>query len=477
VFFDEKTGRTSAHDPIESVLAQSPDWAARVLRDGTGALWLAHAHGISRLSPPGPDGKRTLTRYRAVSEYIPQIQAVDTDTVAVSTGRALFLLDAPVPAGEPDRFRPVVVSARDGHTGEALFRGARFPRGQLLPYARNSLALRLFSGSYAVRRAPHYEFRLNEGNWDQLDGSTLALSNLLEGDYHVEVRVADAQGPLGQTTRLEFTIAPPWTRTWPAYGMAGLAAAGALLGLSRLMIRHTRKKNVALEQLVSERTEQLNETLRKLERETRTAATLAERNRLAGEIHDSLEQGFSALMLQLETTAGLPDCPAPVRAGLSLARSMVAFSRSEVRNAVWDLHSPRLDSDGLAGAIGRLIEQTVPASIATSVITEGELRPLSSKIEHHLLRIAQEAVANAVKHGSPHRIEVRLGYGAAEVRLVVADDGRGFDPAAVTTGPSGRFGLKYLRSRAAKIDGRLEICSQPSGGTRITISVTDRAAV
>jgi signal transduction histidine kinase len=115
--------------------------------------------------------------------------------------------------------------------------------------------------------------------------------------------------------------------------------------------------------------------------------------------------------------------------------------------------------------------QLTPDSIQSFLELEGKEHSLSSSIEHHLLRIAQEAIANAVKHADARRITIRLVYDVHAVILSVNDDGRGFDTRAVLEARSEHFGLRSLRSRAAKINGTLRIESSPQAGTSIIAQV------
>ena len=109
---------------------------------------------------------------------------------------------------------------------------------------------------------------------------------------------------------------------------AALLAAAVLVGLFRLLVRRAETRNAALERLVAQRTGELQATIRKLQQETLTSATLAERNRLAGEIHDSLEQCFTGLSLQLETTANFASCPPEVARPKSQYVFLFKFLRS-----------------------------------------------------------------------------------------------------------------------------------------------------
>src|SRR5690606_8941126 len=109
------------------------------------------------------------------------------------------------------------------------------------------------------------------------------------------VRLVSRDGEPGPALTYRFAIAAPWDRSWHAYGVYALVAVGLLLLLMKTSARQARARSVELEQIVAERTKELKATMERLRRETETSATLAERNRLAGEIHDSLEQGFTGL--------------------------------------------------------------------------------------------------------------------------------------------------------------------------------------
>ncbi len=255
---------------------------------------------------------------------------------------------------------------------------------------------------------------------------------------------------------------PPWWALRHAALIIG--ALGLVLAVAAVWIRYLRHK-------VVRRTQQLNEAMNKLEKETRVSATLAERDRLAGEIHDSIEQSLSAIVIQIESALKHFGTPGKARRHLDMAKSMATFSRSEVQNAVWDMQSPMLENVDLAGALRRLCEG-ISAGDRPRVVVEidGPVRSLTSTIEHHLLRIAQEAITNAVKHGNPESIAIKLQFHTDRAILTLHDDGAGFVPGKVSTG-GGHFGLQGMQVRAQKIDATVTIGSKPGGGTRIEVVV------
>ncbi|HEU5397495.1 MAG TPA: sensor histidine kinase, partial [Verrucomicrobiae bacterium] len=257
---------------------------------------------------------------------------------------------------------------------------------------------------------------------------------------------------------------PPWW-VWEhatiIIGALALVVVGAML-----WIRYLRLK-------VARRTEELKVAMTELERQTKTSATLEERNRLAREIHDGLEQGLSAIMMQLDgLESQIGSDPADVARHLELARKMVRFSRTEVRHSLFDWKSPALVGRNLGDALAGIARQMSAGSEPrVTVQVTGKVIPLPAAIEHHLLRMAQEALNNALKYSRASLIQIELAYEDGRVRLAVRDDGRGFDAAAILNGSDGHFGLQNLRSRARKLGGAVEIESAPGKGTRIEATV------
>jgi signal transduction histidine kinase len=341
-----------------------------------------------------------------------------------------------------------------------------------VPYAQNSLVFRFFSGSYAWRRTPTYEFRLNPVEpWATLDtGSLLRFPGLHEGRYRLQVRIAGDPGPPGPPFMFPFEVLPPWHRTWPAYLLYAALVVLAGLGAMRWSSYLARRRNRALEQIVHERTAELESAMAKLNDETRVSATLAERDRLAGEIHDSVQQGLSGAILQLDTTLKLPVVTGDVRARLNVVRNMVSYARQEVQHAVWDMDSPLLEDNDLGAALRKLATFVNSDRLVPSVVVSGPPLPLPRATTHHLLRMAQEATMNAMRHARAHVIEIRLEYRPDAVGLAITDDGIGFHPEDVLT-QAGHFGLRGIRTRARKLHGVVNIISSPGQGTAIRVLV------
>jgi signal transduction histidine kinase len=200
-------------------------------------------------------------------------------------------------------------------------------------------------------------------------------------------------------------------------------------------------------------------------------AILTERNRVARELHDTLEQGLAGIALQLEAVTGsLETSPSAARASLDVARQMLRYSLEEARRSVLDLRSEALESRGLAGALAMLARQmTIGTSPRVDVRIEGPVRRLDVAQEHHLLRIGLEALTNALKHAQAHHIDMLLRFDEESITLVVSDDGRGLGQGPMEL-PGGHFGLRGVRERVDKLGGTVEFDSRPGEGTRVIVT-------
>jgi signal transduction histidine kinase len=201
-------------------------------------------------------------------------------------------------------------------------------------------------------------------------------------------------------------------------------------------------------------------------------AVLSERNRVARELHDTLEQGLTGISLQLDAVAGtVQSSPSAARRSLEVARQMLRYSLEETRRSVMDLRSQALESNDLAAALSELAQQmTLGTPIAASVKVEGLRRRLDAAVEHHLLRIGLEAVTNAVKHSGAHRIDILVRFSSEATDLVVSDDGCGVQHEDGELDGE-HFGLQGMRERANKIGAVLEVEGCTPRGTRMSVSV------
>jgi signal transduction histidine kinase len=194
---------------------------------------------------------------------------------------------------------------------------------------------------------------------------------------------------------------------------------------------------------------------------------LEERNRIAQECHDTLMAGFSAISWQLEATMNLfrdsEEAQSPAAKSCELARSMVLLCQAEARRIIYDLRETEEVTSSLSKALRRMLEENHHGEkCALHFEMEGEEVSLPPGSVHHLARIGQEAVRNALRHAVAESIHIRLVYEAEALRLLIRDDGRGFhlDEAAARTG---HFGIAVMQERARKVGGTLRLHSDNSG--------------
>jgi signal transduction histidine kinase len=221
--------------------------------------------------------------------------------------------------------------------------------------------------------------------------------------------------------------------------------------------------------------------------QARQAGVVDERQRMAREIHDTLAQGLTGIIAQLQAAEQAADRaagdPAGWRRHVASATALARESLTEARRSVQALRPEPLETarlgDALAGVAARW---SALHGLDVEVTTTGTARPVHPEVEVALLRTAQEALANVGRHAHATRVGLTLSYLEHEVALDVRDDGRGFDPAAAldgatgaATGPAGPagggFGLVAMRQRIEGLAGTLEVESEPGGGTGVSACV------
>ncbi|MEU8520100.1 sensor histidine kinase [Streptomyces sp. NBC_01216] len=253
--------------------------------------------------------------------------------------------------------------------------------------------------------------------------------------------------------------------------LLGAAVAVATVLGYQTLYRESERRRRLIEELLSTRAE--------LAAAERHAGTLAERERLAREIHDTLAQGLSSIQLLLRAAQRTLPEGSPASGHVERARRAAQDNLAEARRFVRALTPPDLEHGSLAAALERLCEQDPQGLSAAG--QEGPPRArftlsgtpveLPTPYEVALLRIAQSALANTVRHADASRAEITLSFMDASVTLDVVDDGRGFEPARLTAPAQGGFGLPAMRSRAHSLGGTFTVESAPGQGTAVAVSL------
>jgi signal transduction histidine kinase len=426
-----------------------------VLEDGTGALWLAGVAGVSRVArreledvAAGRARSARVVHYGAAAGIPDGACSGGSQPSAWRDrhGRLWFATESGVAVLHPSAVRagaPLAVHV-DGVLAD---RRPLDPRGASVEPGTRLVSIHYATSSLLDPPSLRFRHRLDGFDRDWVDAGadrTADYTNLPPGTYAFRVAVRAAEETWSETAApLVLTVRPRYYQTSAFAALCTAAAAAALWGLHRLRLHQLRR---------------------------RFAAVLEERARLARDVHDTLAQGFTGILLHLDSvSANLARSPEAALHHLDRVRHTARRSLAEARQAIWDLRHRSSERGALAAALSDFAAQTQTESATrVAVRTRGRVRPLPEDVERELASLAREAVTNAVRHARARTIRVAVCYARAAVHLVIRDDGRGFDPADA---PPGHFGLLGMRERTRRLRGRLRLRSRPGHGTLISIRV------
>lgn len=257
---------------------------------------------------------------------------------------------------------------------------------------------------------------------------------------------------------------------WSLGGVIGpLVGAGValLIGLGyRALAREAEQRETLMRELLATRGQ-----LAATEHES---GVLAERARLAREIHDTVAQGLSSIQMLLYA-AEQADPERPGAEHIRLARDTAANNLADARRFIRELTPPDLDDRGLGGALRRLADSQWAAQGLLVNVRVSDTVDLPMQVQTALLRIAQGAIANVIQHAHATTATITLAADHERLQFTIADDGEGFDPHLATIesrGHSDSFGLQATRERAEQLGGSLTIDTHPGGGTQLTIELS-----
>jgi signal transduction histidine kinase/ligand-binding sensor domain-containing protein len=319
-----------------------------------------------------------------------------------------------------------------------------------LSHSSNDLEIRYTALSLTIPERVRFRYKLEGKDKEWQDAGTRRQAfygGLAPKKYRFRVMASNNDGVWNEAgASWNFTIVPAFYQTIWFRGLSVLAVAGLTWLLYRLRLQQaTARVNL----LYNER--------------------LAERTRVARDLHDTLLQSLAGVSLQLE---GISKRAAPETASLiGRVREQVDSAFREARTKVWNLRSTSLEVQGLEGALRQLVERVGAGMTARcGVSVSGQPRPCPPEVEEELLRIAQEATNNANQHAQAKEIRIALEYSGSSLTLSISDDGCGFD-FEEGYGKSGHWGLKNMQERATQIRGTCKITTAAGQGTRIEIRV------
>jgi signal transduction histidine kinase len=348
------------------------------------------------------------------------------------------------PAPGPLRIDAVTVDGRMQEPQAALRLPPRTSRIEI-DYSILNLAA-------APRLRSRYRLDGFETEWqDAGDARQATYTNLPPGSYSFRVVSTTSDGSWSESgAALEFSVAPAFYQTWPFYGGVVLLALTGLWSGWQLRLRSVRRQYDLV---------------------------LAERARVAREIHDTLLQSLVGVALEFDDISGQLEPSSPLKTQVSRVREQVEHYIRETRQSIWDLRSPTLAATDLATALRNFGDAAVAGSqVAFHFTVDGRPRRLSDDAEEQLLRIGQEAVTNAIRHAGATLIRMELIYGDEAVRLRVFDDGKGFDVEQLVQVRGSHWGVTTMRERAQHLGADFNLASHPGAGTLVeaVVAVSSR---
>jgi signal transduction histidine kinase len=322
-----------------------------------------------------------------------------------------------------------------------------------IPSGRRRITLTYAGLSLAVPERVMYRYRLDgfDREWSEPVTERQAVyTNLSPGSYVFRVTASNGDGVWsGSEATVRFDVQPGiWQTGWVQLS-AVLLCALAGWAVYRLRVRHVaRQLSVRFEE------------------------RLAERTRIAQELHDTLLQGFVSASMQLHVAADRLPEDSPARPSLGRVLDLMAKVIEEGRNAVRGLRSSSSAPHDLEQAFSGIHQELAIAEHTQyRVIVEGRARPLNPIIRDEVFRIGREALVNACRHSGARSIEVELEYGSSDLRMLIRDDGRGIDPQVLRSGSDGHWGMAGMRERAEGIGASFKVRSRAGAGTEVELSV------
>jgi ligand-binding sensor domain-containing protein/signal transduction histidine kinase len=438
----------------------------QLVSDRQGVLWAGTSHGILRVPPgvllhagPGPRPGLVLHDTSGQRRDVAATRTRQPGAVRAGDGSLWFATARGVVRVDPERLRPhqlppsvrIESAVLDGRSVALTDGPAVFPPGA------GNLEVHFGAITLLEPGQAQHRYRLEGFDPDWIEAGprrTAYYTNLPPGRYRFRVQGSNADGIWNQAgDTLVLRLRPHFHRTGWFFGVLALLAAALAVSAHRLRVSRVRSG---------------------------FAAALAERTRIARELHDSLLQGMAGSVMRLrglrKRLAGAPDAGDPGGARAALAAELrevehqVAASIVETRQTVLGLREARQPPVDPVPALDALVRQLAQGHpVRTTVAVQGRPRPLHAAICEDLLRIAGEAVKNALHHAAPRHIQVELRFDDGALTLSVTDDGRGFDPDVAPDPRAGHFGLLGIRERAARLGG-LRLQSGPGQGTRLEVT-------
>ena len=432
--------------------------------DRAGFLWLATAHHVLRVNRQkllyGKLGDGDVREYGLADglrgvEGVRRDRSMTTDPEAriwFSMNRGISVID-PERVGAPSP--PAIAHIESVSADENPIEMAKTVQ---IPPSHQRIAFSYTGLCLAAPERVRFRYRLDgfDHNWSAPVAAHEAVyTNLSPGNYRFRVMASNSTGLWnGPEASIPFFVEPSFWQTWWFQLSCVMALALMAWFLYRLRMQQMlRQVNVRFDE------------------------RLAERMRIAQELHDTLLQGFLSASMQLHIVADqIPD-DSPAKLLLNRILQLMSQVIEEGRSALKGLRSTEATSLNLEQAFSRIPQELAYAhKTGYRVIVGGVSRPLHPMIRDEVYRIGREALVNAFRHAQAASIEIEINYTAGDLRISVRDDGSGIAPQVLLTGREGHWGLPGMRERAERIGAKLKLWSRAAAGTEVELTIPGHIA-
>lgn len=435
-----------------------------VAEDSSGWLWVSTSNHVLRVDRDkllsGVIGEKDVREFRLEDgllsiEGVKRDRSVVTDSsgrIWISTGRGLSVVD-------PRQVSNESVAAIVHIEGVAADGRAVDMGGSLhISSARQRITLSYAGLSLTVPERVRFRYRLDgfDQDWSAIVSTREAVyTNLSPRSYRFRVIASNSEGRWnGPESILEFDIEPVFWQT----GLFRLSCITAA-GLAVLIFYRLRLRRFAM---------QLN---------MRFEERLAERTRVAQDLHDTLLQGFLSASMQLDVAVDHLPADSAAKPLISRVHELMRHVIEEGRTALKGLRSPGSESYDLAGSFAAIQQELgLREQIDFQVTVEGTFRPLHPVIRDEVYRIGREALVNAFRHSRASNIQVILEFGSRQLRILIRDNGCGIDLQVLQSGREGHFGLSGMRERSEEIGASLKLRSREGAGTEVELDIPGNIA-
>ena len=433
-----------------------------------GDLWLNAWDGVRRVAAAELRAAEKNPAYAVHSDLydltdglpsVPQRIRPFPTAVSAADGRIWFGFRAGVVSVDPEdpSLNAPVAPVSIVH---AIADGKTFDSATNAKLAARTKNLEIDYTAVSLNRASRVRFRYKlegmDSGWQNAGSRRQAFySNLSPGRYRFVVSASNGDNLWNEAgATLGIDVPPAFFQTiW----FRSLCVLAAMLGLWAILRFRIRQSVAKVQAQFRERT--------------------LERERIAGDLHDTLLQGYLSASLQVHAAFGRLAEDSPAKQPLRRALELIGKASEDSRIALRGIRSSQVGDLELGQALSRIPQElAASADVGFSVRVEGHPRSLRPVLLDDVYRIGREAIMNAFQHAGATNIEVEVEYAASRLRMLVQDNGCGIDAQLLQSGKAGHWGLKGIRERAERIGGKLNLFSNPGAGTQVVLTVAAELA-